>query len=572
MHLLKIIVMRRSYQVLLIIVPLMTSLSVTAQFLENIDRGTVALMKESGKVFISWRWLKNDPENQLFDLYRYEIGEEAAQRINEHSIEGTSFTDSSINNGRGYHYYVVKNNKMPDLLTEGAYVFTFQYGIPFISIKLNTNARPKNVGIADLDGDKRYDFVIKFPDFNVDPYERSGYWKRSPEPYRLEAYSADGSYLWTYNMGWSIETGTWYSPYLVYDIDRDGYAEVYTKAGEDDPREIDGHVLDGPEYMVKIDGRTGQIVQKTDWISKEGFETYNRWSRNFLTMAFLNGTDPSIIAQRGTYSIIKTEALDRNLKREWYWESSGKYEHYSGQGQHGIISADIDNDNKDELVIGSAALDDNGIPMWTTGLGHNDVGHVADIDPDNPGLEVFYGLETSQSKHGVCLVDALSGKILWAYEGSTVHVHGQGMAADIDPETPGMECYAGEAKGGNKFFLYSAEGERLSDQSMGTLSPRPVWWDADEQKEVLINNKLVNYKGEEIMTIEGKVLMVGDIIGDWREEIVTGLEGELRIYSTTIPCAESRKTLIQDRMYRLGVSRSTMGYYHPPQVSQFYKP
>ena len=76
-------------------------------------------------------------------------------------------------------------------------------------------------------------------------------------------------------MGWAIETGTWYSPYLVYDIDGDGFAEVYTKAGEGDPREMDGHVLEGPEYLVKIDGRSGKIIQKTNWLSKEGFDSYN---------------------------------------------------------------------------------------------------------------------------------------------------------------------------------------------------------------------------------------------------------------------------------------------------------
>ncbi len=551
---------------------LSTFLSLPAQFLEHIDRGTIALVQERGKTFISWRSLETDSENQTFDLYRQAIGEEASLLLNDEAIRGTCFIDSTIKNGVGYRYLVAGHKESPDPSARGAYVFTMQYGIPYISIKLNTPAVPGNVGIADLDGDGSYDFVIKYPDFNVDPYSREGYWKRSPEPYKLEAYSSNGTYLWTYNMGWSIETGTWYAPYLVYDIDRDGYAEVYTKSGEGDPREIDGHVMHGPEYLVKIDGRTGQVVQKTDWISREGFESYNLWSRNFLSMAYLNEKDPSLIVQRGTYTIIKTLALDKNLEQEWYWESSGEYAHYSGQGQHGIIAADIDNDKRDELIIGSAAIDDNGIPMWTTGLGHNDVGHVADIDPGNQGLEIFYGLEKSQKKHGVNLVDARSGKMLWAYEGSTVHVHSQGMAADIDPTYPGMECYAGEAKGGDKFFLYSAAGERLSDESMGSLSPRPLWWDADEQKELIINNKLLNYKGEEIMEIEGKVLMVGDIIGDWREEIVCGLEGELRIYSTTIPSSESRKTLIQDRMYRLGVSRSTSGYYYPPQLSQFYKP
>lgn len=563
--------MSRLFKVIFCLIPLLSTLAVSAQFLESIDRGTVALMKERGKAFVSWRSLENDPADLRFDLYREGIGVEALLKVNEIPINGTCYIDSSISNGVGYRYHVVGFNEKPVPSDKGAYLFTMQFPIPYLSIKLQTNALPKGVGIADLDGDGKYDFVIKYPDFNVDPYEKPGYWKRSPEPYKLEAYSGDGAYLWTHNMGWSIETGTWYSPYLVYDIDRDGYAEVYTKAGKGDPREMDGHVLDGPEYLVKLDGQTGKVLQKTDWISKEGLNHYNYWSRNFLSMAFLNGKDPSIIVQRGTYSIIKTLALDKDLKQEWYWESSGEYKHYSGQGQHGITAADIDNDKRDELVIGSFVLDDNGIPMWGTGLGHNDVGHVADIDPENPGLEIFYGLERSQKKHGVNLVDARTGKFLWAYEGSTVHVHSQGMAADIDPKHPGMECYAGEAKGGSKFFLYSAAGERLSDQSMGTLNPRPLWWDGDEQKELVINNSLMKYQGEEILKIEGKVLMVGDIIGDWREEIVTGLEGELRIYSTTIPTKESRLTLVQDRMYRLGLTRSTTGYYYPPQLSQYYK-
>jgi hypothetical protein len=233
--------------------------------------------------------------------------------------------------------------------------------------------------------------------------------------------------------------------------------------------------------------------------------------------------------QRGTYTIIKSTTLNKDFEQEWYWESTGEYENYRGQGQHGMQTADIDNDGKDEIIIGSAVLDDNGIPLWTTGLGHNDVGHVADIDPNNPGLEIFYGLEKSQPRYGVCLVDALTGKMLWGYEGSTVHVHSQGMAADIDASYPGMECYAGEAKGGSKFFLYNAQGERLSDKSMGTLNPRPVWWDTDDQKEIVINDKLLNYRGDTIMNIEGRILMVGDIIGDWREEIVTGLNGQLEV-------------------------------------------
>ena len=366
-----------------------------ARQLESIGRGEIAMIRKKGEIFLSWRLLEDDPVDVEFDLYRRFIEKTGYIKINQRAIKTTSYLDSEILNGGAYEYKVVLKGERPEENVRGTYVFAFQYGRPYISIKLNTSHTPRNVGLADLDGDKKYDFVVKYPDFNVDPYEREGYWKRSPDPFKLEAYNADGRYMWTYDMGWAIETGTWYSPYLVYDVDGDGFAEIYTKAGEGDPRAIDGHVLEGPEYLVKIDGKTGKIIQRTDWLNKEGFETYNRWSRNFLGIAYLNGKYPSIVMQRGTYTIIKSTALDKDFNTEWYWESAGQYENYKGQGQHGMQTADIDGDGRDELVLGSAVLDDNGIPMWTTGLGHNDVGHVADIDPANPGLEIFYGFEKS---------------------------------------------------------------------------------------------------------------------------------------------------------------------------------
>lgn len=60
---------------------------------------------------------------------------------------------------------------------------------------------------------------------------------------------------------------------------------------------------------------------------------------------------------------------------------------------------------------------------------------------------------------------------------------------------------------------------------------------------------------------------VADILGDWREEIVTFTHGDLRIYSTTIPAKDRRVCLMQDPIYRHSVCFRTMGYTHVPQVS-----
>ncbi len=539
-----------------------------AQFMEKIDRGVVALCVNENTAYIGWRLLKSDPANVVFNIYRKDIGIGEFEKVNSEPVSGsTNYLDKKVVPGHGYKYRISTLEDGKEKASPGeSYVFILGSNKPWIEIRLKDEITLHRIGIGDLDGDGSYDFVLQHPRANTDPYYKPGYWKRSLEPYKLDAYTSKGKFLWRYDMGWSVETGTWYAPFMVYDVDQDGRAEVYTKAGEGDWREQDGHVLEGPEYLVKLDPLTGRLVNKRDWLSKEGFKSYNYWSRNFLTIAYLDGANPSLIMQRGTYGIIKTTALDKYLRPVWYWESTGEYENYKGQGMHGLLTGDIDLDGKDELVIGTAALDDNGKPLWRTGLGHNDAGYIADIDPQRPGYEIFYGIESRSDKNGVCLVDAATGEIIWGYKGKTTHVHSQGMIGDLTAEYPGIECYAREAKGGDKNFLYSAQGKRLSDQDLWGLDPRAVWWDDDELKDICYKNAVIGYNGEEKQKIEGKILIVADIIGDWREEIITSLPGELRIYSTNIPADTARICLMQNHLYRMAVADASMGYYNAAQV------
>lgn len=568
--------MRRTQLLSTAIILILTGIA-HAQKLENIDRGVVATTISGTHAYVGWRLLREDPENVGFNVYRREIGTAEFLKVNQEPItRSTNFVDSTVKTGMAYRYRVksVVNGKESDTPGE-VYLFVTNVNKPYYSIKLETNAVPRKIGIGDLDADGVYDFVIQHPDFNTDPYHEPGYWKPSPKTYKLEAYSGKGRFLWRYDMGWAIEAGTWYAPYLVYDIDGDGKAEVYTKAGEGDPREIDGRVVDGPEYLVKIDPLNGEILAKRNWLSREGYGSYNYWSRNFLDVAYLDGQNPALIMQRGTYTLIKTEALDRQLNRLWYWESSGEYEKFKGQGQHGIMTADIDGDGRDELIPGTFALDDDGKPLWITGLRHNDVGYIADIDPVRPGLEIFYGIESRSPQNGVCLVDARTGEIIWGYPGKTVHVHDQGMIGDIDPDHPGMELYAGEAKGGSEFFLYNAQGTRLSDDSQlfgGDLSPKAVWWDADDLKEIASQKNVFKFKSDTLLKMEGKVILIADIVGDWREEIIVGLPGEIRIYTTNIPSDRRKTCLMQDRQYRTGIADPTSGYFYPAQLGIAGKP
>ncbi|MBI5387320.1 MAG: silent information regulator protein Sir2 [Verrucomicrobia bacterium] len=532
---------------------------------ERLDRGTVALAQPDGRVYVGWRLLATDPVGTGFDVFRTESADGPPRKLNAQPVTGScNFTDTSPAGKSAF--YVVEPASSKSTAVAAKPVKASDDGGSFLRVKLQTPARAQKVGLADFDGDGRLDYLVKLPDFNTDPYQQPGYWKRSTDTYKLEAYRHDGTFLWRYDMGWAIEEGIWYSPIVVYDLDGDGKAEVFCKAGEGDPREPTGHVKSGPEYLAVLDGLTGQVKKRLPWPSREGFDDYNYYSRNLLGVAYLDGVHPHLIVERGTYKIIKVQAYDPSLAPKWYWEASGEYAKYRGQGMHGMHAADVDEDGRDEVVIGSAVLDDNGKPLWNRAVGHPDACYVADIDPSRPGLEIFCGIEPGRQSNTVCLVEAKTGKLIWGNPEITVHVHSQGMCADIIAEEPGLECYAGEAKGGSNYWLYTASGKLLGHENLGELAPRAVYWLDGSTKVFETRGRLYKYPRQEVGRIEGRVVAIADCLGDWREELITALDGEIRIYTTTVPATSRRVCLMQDRLYRTDVAMQTMGYFYPPQL------
>ena len=138
--------------------------------------------------------------------------------------------------------------------------------------------------------------------------------------------------------------------------------------------------------------------------------------------------------------------------------------------------------------------------------------------------------------------------------------------ADIDPDNPGMEFYIGEKQLPDRWMYSARTGKLLSTEDLGTLAPTPVYWLDGNTKLYLSRERLKRYKGPDVGRVEGRVLASGDLLGDWREELVTTLPGELRIYSTTVPAASRRVCLLEERAYRTAVAMQSSGYFYPPQV------
>ncbi|MBN8215489.1 MAG: hypothetical protein J0L75_02555 [Spirochaetes bacterium] len=556
---------------------------------EKMGRGLVALVRPDRKVYLSWRLLTEDGDGVAFNVYRSAAGK--TQKLNAEPIRKTTdFIDAQPKSEAETSYTVrALNAGKEGEASPAAIVAPRAEAKGYFSFPIQGGSLQK-VGVGDLDGDGVWDYVIKTPHPNVvDPW--GPFWKKSPGTYTIEAYASTGKFLWKRDLGWSIEMGIWYSPYLVWDLDGDGKAEVAVKVGEGDPRDEEGKVKSGPEWCFILDGLTGKEKARIPWPDRSGFPegnylgfplNYNFFSRNQLGIAYLDGKTPHLIIARGTYNTMKAEAWQFPGGKplcSWKWQDAdegAQQAKYRAQGAHTMNCADIDGDGLDEVVLGSIALDDNGVGLWSTGLGHCDCAYLGKIDPSRPGLQIYYNYEPPQKSNGLCLVDARNGKIIWGYDGPTTHVHAQAMCADIDPLHPGLECYGGE-RDAMKRWLHSSTGERIGDEKsfeIGLYRPT-VFWDGDLQREIKMGGSIRKFGGlavneEALPSGDDFYVAIADVLGDWREEILTYYKGEMRIYVSTIPAQDRRPTLMQDPIYRRGVCHNSMGYPQSPMSSTVF--
>ena len=571
---------------------------------EKLNRGLTATISEDGKaVYLNWRLLNTDAPQTAFNVYRIVNGK--SRKINAKPIiTTTDFKDNQPINGLAQYKVVPVVNKKETGKAETVSV-DFKTLKNYTTVKIKPSERVGKMAVADLNGDGTYDFIVRTPDSNVDPGMPAD---TTGITYKISAYLSDGTYLWTYDLGLGIEPGVWYSPFMVYDFNGDGKAEVVLKgAGNDYKRNEKWRIYAGSEFLVVLDGMTGKEIARADWTERNfRYGDVNRQNRNQIGMAYLDGKTPCILAARGTYKLMVVDAWQLNgskLEKLWRWDGDEENPVVRSQGAHNMVSGDVDGDGRDEILLGACMLDDDGTLLWSVGLGHPDKAYLTQIDPALEGMQVFLVSEPWQTDgRGVMLADAKTGKLIWKIGEPTYHV-GDGMVADFDPVQPGLECFASEdQKGGsNAKYLFNSKGVKLNSTNDQVPDCRNwAWWDADLLRETLTMDfgqrpetrpdenetpearrerfrrrfdagmKISKFKGNSLTdSIKGSIMMIADISGDWREEIITVLPGEIRIYQTNIPAADRRVTLMQDPIYRSYVLQRSQGYPQSP-VTGYY--
>jgi len=567
--------------------------------MEKLGRGLVAVRLLDGTASVGWRLLATDPEGVSFNLYRAS-GAGAPVRLNRAPLRTTThFLDAEAKREEAVSYSVravLHGQEQPPSAS-----FTLKPGVePYLTVPLQTPAgyTPNDTAAGDLDGDGEYELVVKQELRGFDNSQAGV----CPGTTRLEAYKLDGALLWRIDLGRNIREGAHYTPFIVYDFDGDGRAEVAVRTAEGttdgtgavigdtdgDGRtsyvNARGYILEGPEFLSVFDGRTGKELARTAYIPRGRVSDWgdaygNRVDRFLMGVGYFDGVRPSILMCRGYYTITCLEAWNwrgGRLSLAWKFDtrSSPALKAYEGQGNHNLSVGDVDGDGRDEVVYGAMALDHDGRPLYATGLGHGDALHLSDIDPERPGLEVFDIHEKVRHPHGAEFRDARTGKLLWSAPSPDV---GRGVAFDIDPRHRGYECWAA---GPGLDNLFTCKGEKIA-------GPKPrscnfgVWWDGDPLRELLDRTRISKWSwaaGAETPLLsaagcasnngsKANPALAADLLGDWREEVVwrTADNQALRIYTTTIPTDRRLPTLMHDPIYRLSAALQNVGYNQPAQ-------
>ena len=588
---------------------------------EKLSRGLIGIPTEEGMYF-SWRMTLEDAAGLQFDLYR-SSGGGAEVKLNKEPIDRTSdFLDRTVD-------YTVDNRWTLKATTGEVAIWTRLKGEernPYLSVPVckpedgeiageSFTYTANDCSVGDLDGDGEYEIILKwFPSNSKRPPQR-GFTGNT----YLDAYKMDGRRLWRIDLGPNVRSGAATTNFLVFDFDGDGCAEICCKTGDgtvdglghrigdaqadwrtwDKKSPTYGKIVNGPEYLTVFEGRTGKELDSKEYIPTryplDGWggvggncgndNTGGRSDRFTAGVAFLDGKTPSPVMVRGWYGRTVVAAwtfTNGALKHTWTFDSAAPgWEAYSGMGNHSVTVADFDGDGCDEICVGAMTVDHDGKGLFTTGLRHGDALHAGRFIPSRQGMQVF-GVHENEGDNeivkrtpAVAMFDGATGEIIW--QDGLGQDAGRGVAADIDPRYDGAECWCniGGLRRGDT-------GEIISNRKPDSCN-FTIYWDADPLAELLDHVSISKWnwntestdlllKAERVVSnngTKGNPCLSGDILGDWREEVIWPSEDqtELRIYSTTIPAVDRRATWMNDRQYRLAIAWQNVAYNQPPHPS-----
>ena len=529
---------------------------------ERLDRGTVAVVSGTN-IFVSWRLLATESQDIPFNIYRETDG--TVVKLNDTPLtSGTNYTDNTADLTKDNTYFVKAIENDVEQEADGSYtVAANTSSTQAITIPINEGGTIHFVWVGDYNGDGKYDFLV---DRCADDHQK------------LEAYLNDGTYLWTMDLGANsenknnispgastIDVGMWDGA-TVYDIDMDGRAEVIIRIangvtfgdGTTFTADDDNH-----QWIAVLNGNTGALKEKAevpdDYVSVGPVAC-------LMGIGYLDGKKPSVccwLKNRNSDKSFNAIAAaysytNGTFQKDWQWNRTDE----NLADGHQIRIADVDYDGKDEFLNIGFCLNSNGTLRYgLDGVVHGDRYYVGAFSKKD-NVMMGYGIQ-QENASGLLeyYYNASTGDILWTNgttDGTTADV-ARGNVGDVSTKYDGFECWSFQG-------TFNQDGTKIKD----TYPMYPVlrlWWDGDLMSESYNDGKIEKYNEttdgtERVLTTwkvadctgseRGVPMFYGDILGDWREEVVMTSSdySKLVILTTDIPSDNRLYCLAQNPCYR----------------------
>ncbi len=469
----------------------------------NSNLWIAAVPISSGQIGLSWR-LSADPTIVGYNLYRSTSSGTAYAKLTSSPISTTSYVDSGLANGQTYFYVakVVFSNGTESSASREVYATATSTSSNFYVYRTIGNSEHPAFHSQTYDsrtGPRYYIASVSVGDLNADGMVDYVAWQKGANAH-IVAFLHDGTFLW--EAPFNIQGGGHNTHVVVGDVDGDGFGEVVSH--------------DDYKYVRIRDGLTGAI-KRSLVLERDAFE-----NRANVALADLNGNgerDAIIVHYNSATWRWSLKAFGSNLNLIWEYP----YDPYSG---HFIKVEDLDEDGRDEILIGGADfVDDDGtrIPVdHVQSDPHVDGIAVGDFDWTNPGLEVVFA-----GCHGehVWMVNS-QGKLMWDH--LVGHAHWASMG-DFDPTYDGLEAFVsfGDAR---QHYIFYADGHSsgpfsLYDDTQPTLDWDGDWSNGDELHPIRNFNdvRITNaHTGQTQFSFGGRSSGSRgvDVIGDYREEFI----------------------------------------------------
>lgn len=580
------------------------------------------LKQHRGKLLLSWRMLPTDAADASFDLYK--VDGVSRTKINSVPIVGKSnyqVPAKFITPGADHSFEVTFSGSEEVLDTYTMSAAQIDEMRPYISIFLKDTADDDRINdvteyisndatVGDLDGDGEYEIVLA----RIAHGYEADYMPKSRVI--MEAYRLDGTWMWRVIWGNNIPDSNNIAM-IVADVDGDGKEEIAIRSsegtvfgdgerigdtngdGKTDYAQVGKYNSAAPEFISVLDGTTGAELARAPYIP---IVSSQAWGDNYFKRAnslrlcaakLLPGGNFQIVAGRGVYAKMELEAWEyvpgsKEMKHIWKF-STNSNSTYLGQGNHQLAVADVDGDGFDEITYGACAIDHDGKGLYSTRLGHGDMLHVGKFIADRPGLQCFQCFESGVTR--CALRDAASGEIIWRLDAKEPGDEGRALIADIDPENPGFECWVYDRQ------MYDTAGNPLGFTAPSTNFP--IWWTGALARQLLDGDRIdmfgrnigncrvftiYRYPVTTINDTKKNPMFYGDILGDWREEIImphyhaTDKAGkfacadskEIMIFSTWYPSDYGRPYLMSDDVYFKGAKHEQLGYNTPLHMGTYF--